>query len=169
VAGGRVIDAAGRFFDNRASAHGDLPDDATGVLCRTVEDFIIQTRRQCARGVNMIKIADSRWGDEQTMSREAIAAVVEEAHRHGVKVAIHSRGSGSTRDSALAGACRKSTRTVSMMVIVHHHASSRKPGTGIQLAGKGFGYACTREHDKKREAKALAPHRCDNDGAGAEA
>jgi imidazolonepropionase-like amidohydrolase len=101
--GGRVIDAAGRFFDNRASAHGDLPDDATGVLCRTVEDFIIQTRRQCARGVNMIKIADSRWSDEQTMSREAIAAVVEEAHRHGVKVAIHSRGSGSTRDSALAG------------------------------------------------------------------
>ena len=37
------------------------------------------------------------------MSREAIAAVVEEAHRHGVKVSIHSRGSGSTRDSALAG------------------------------------------------------------------
>jgi imidazolonepropionase-like amidohydrolase len=37
------------------------------------------------------------------MSREAIAAVVEEAHRHGVKVSIHSRGAGSTRDSALAG------------------------------------------------------------------
>ena len=48
-------------------------------------------------------VRDSRWGDEQTMSREAIAAVVEEAHRHGVKVSIHSRGAGSTRDSALAG------------------------------------------------------------------
>jgi imidazolonepropionase-like amidohydrolase len=51
----------------------------------------------------MIKIADSRWGDDQTVSRESIAAVVEEAHRHGAKVSIHSRGSGSTRDSALAG------------------------------------------------------------------
>ena len=100
---GRALTPPGGIFDNRSSADDDLPDDATGVLCRTVEDFVIETRRQCAHGVNMIKIADSRWGDEQTVSREAIAAVVEEAHRHGAKVSIHSRGSGSTRDSALAG------------------------------------------------------------------
>jgi len=99
----RALTPPGGIFDNRLSADDDLPDDATGVLCRTVEDFVIETRRQCAHGVNMIKIADSRWGDEQTVSREAIAAVVEEAHRHGAKVSIHSRGSGSTRDSALAG------------------------------------------------------------------
>jgi imidazolonepropionase-like amidohydrolase len=99
----RALTPPGGIFDNRPSADDDLPDDATGVLCRTVEDFVIETRRQCAHGVNMIKIADSRWGDEQTVSREAIAAVVEEAHRHGAKVSIHSRGSGSTRDSALAG------------------------------------------------------------------
>jgi imidazolonepropionase-like amidohydrolase len=100
---GRALTPPGGIFDNRPSADDDLSDDATGVLCRTVEDFVIETRRQCARGINMIKIADSRWGDEQTVSREAIAAVVEEAHRHGAKVSIHSRGSGSTRDSALAG------------------------------------------------------------------
>ena len=99
----RALTPPGGIFDNRPSADDDLPDDATGVLCRTVEDFVIETRRQCAHGVNMIKIADSRWGDEQTVSREAIAAVVEEAHRRGAKVSIHSRGSGSTRDSALAG------------------------------------------------------------------
>ena len=100
---GRALTPPGGIFDNRPSADGNLPDDATGVLCHTVEDFAIETRRQCARGVNMIKIADSRWGDEQTLSRETIAAVVEEAHRHGVKVSIHSRGSGSTRDAALVG------------------------------------------------------------------
>jgi imidazolonepropionase-like amidohydrolase len=100
---GRALTPPGGIFDNRPSANDDLPDDATGVLCQTVEDFVIETRRQCAHGVNMIKIADSRWGDEQTISREAIAAVVKEAHRHGAKVSIHSRGSGSTRDSALAG------------------------------------------------------------------
>jgi imidazolonepropionase-like amidohydrolase len=99
----RALTPPGGIFDNRPSADDDLPNDATGVLCRTVEDFVIETRRQCAHGVNMIKIADSRWGDEQTVSREAIAAVVEEAHRHGAKVSIHSRGSGSTRDSAVAG------------------------------------------------------------------
>src|SRR5271170_2221345 len=100
---GPALTPPGGIFDNRPSADHDLADDATGVLCRTVEDFVIETRRQCAHGVDMIKIADSRWGDEQTVSREAIAAVVEEAHRHGAKVSIHSRGSGSTRDSALAG------------------------------------------------------------------
>jgi imidazolonepropionase-like amidohydrolase len=100
---GRALTPPGGIFDNRSAADDDLPDDATGVLCRTVEEFVAETRRQCARGVNMIKIADSRCGDEQTMSQEAIAAVVEEAHRHGVKVAIHSRGSGSTRAAALAG------------------------------------------------------------------
>jgi imidazolonepropionase-like amidohydrolase len=100
---GRALTPPGGIFDNRPSAEDELPDDATGVLCRTVDDFVIETRRQCARRIDMIKIADSRWGDEQTVSREAIAAVVDEAHRHGVKVSIHSRGSGSTRDSALAG------------------------------------------------------------------
>ena len=100
---GRALTPPGGIFDNRSSADDDLSDDATGVLCRTVEDFVIETRRQCAHGVNMIKIANSRWGDEQTVSCEAIAAVVVEAHRHGAKVSIHSRGSGSTRDSALAG------------------------------------------------------------------
>jgi imidazolonepropionase-like amidohydrolase len=100
---GRALTPPGGIFDNRPSAEDDLPDDATGVLCNTVEDFVAETRRQCAHGVDMIKIADSRWGDEQTVSREAIAAVVDEAHRHGAKVSVHSRGLGSTRDAALAG------------------------------------------------------------------
>jgi imidazolonepropionase-like amidohydrolase len=100
---GRALTPPGGIFDNRPSTDNDLPDDATGVLCRNVEDFVIATRRQCVRGVDMIKIADSRWGDEQTVSRDAIAAIVKEAHRHGAKVSIHSRGSGSTRDSAIAG------------------------------------------------------------------
>jgi imidazolonepropionase-like amidohydrolase len=100
---GRALTPPGGIFDNRGTADGDLPEEATGVLCHTVEDFVTETRRQCDRGVDMIKIADSRWGDEQTLPRAVIAAVVEEAHKHGAKVSIHSRGSGSTRDAALAG------------------------------------------------------------------
>ncbi|HTW53028.1 MAG TPA: amidohydrolase family protein [Stellaceae bacterium] len=100
---GRALTPPGGIFDNRPEAVGDLPDDATGVLCRTAADFVAETRRQCERGVDMIKIADSRWGDEQTLPLAMIAAVVEEAHKHGAKVSIHSRGSGSTRDAARAG------------------------------------------------------------------
>lgn len=100
---GRALTPPGGIFDNRGAADGDLPDDATGVLCRTVSDFVTETSRQCERGVDMIKIADSRWGDEQTLPLATIAAVVEEAHKRGAKVSIHSRGSGSTRDAARAG------------------------------------------------------------------
>ncbi len=73
-------------------------------MCNTRDEFIRETRRQCKRGVDLIKIADSTWGDIQTVAEDEIAAVVEEAHRHNVKVAIHSRGSTSTRASAKAGA-----------------------------------------------------------------
>jgi imidazolonepropionase-like amidohydrolase len=48
-------------------------------------------------------MADSRSGEIQTLAKEEIAAVVSEAHRRNVKVAIHSRGSGSTRAAAEAG------------------------------------------------------------------
>jgi hypothetical protein len=39
----------------------------------------------------------------QTVAEDEITAVVDEAHRHNVKVAIHSRGSTSTRAAAKAG------------------------------------------------------------------
>jgi imidazolonepropionase-like amidohydrolase len=67
------------------------------------DEFIRETRRQCKRGVDLIKIADSTWGDVQTVADDEIAAVVDEAHRHNVKVTIHSRGSTSTRAAAKAG------------------------------------------------------------------
>lgn len=101
---GRALTPPGGIFDNRVTTDDDdLSEDATGVLCRTVADFVAETRRQCERGVDMIKIADSRWGDEQTLPHAVIVAVVDEAQKRGAKVAIHSRGSGSTRDAALAG------------------------------------------------------------------
>jgi imidazolonepropionase-like amidohydrolase len=71
-------------------------------LCNTRDEFIRETRKQCKRGVDLIKIADSTWGDVQTVAEDEIAAVVDEAHRHNVKVAIHSRGSPSTRAAAKA-------------------------------------------------------------------
>ena len=102
-AGGRALTPYGGIFDQRPSWEHGLADDLVGVLCNKLEDYVVEARRQCKHGVDLIKIADSFWGDTQTVSRGEIAAVVEEAHRRNVKVAIHSRGSGTTRDAALAG------------------------------------------------------------------
>jgi imidazolonepropionase-like amidohydrolase len=100
---GQALTPYGGIFDNRPSWEGGLPPDAVGVLCNTVDDYVVEVRRQAKHGVDMIKIADSYWGDHQTVTRAEIAAVVEEAHRRGVRVVIHARGGGSTRDAALAG------------------------------------------------------------------
>ncbi len=104
VVASRALSNYGGIFDpDPYPAWEGSPNDAAGVLCNTRDEFIRETRRQCKRGVDLIKIADSYWGDMQTCADDEIAAVVDEAHRHNVKVAIHSRGSTSTRAAAKAG------------------------------------------------------------------
>ena len=104
VVAGRALSNYGGIFDpDPYPAYDGTPNDAAGVLCNTRDEFIRETRKQCKRGVDLIKIADSTWGDVQTVAEDEIAAVVDEAHRHNVKVAIHSRGSTSTRAAVKAG------------------------------------------------------------------
>ena len=100
---GRALTPHGGIFDNSTAANPTGTEDSVGVLCNTLADFVRETRHQCTRGVDMIKVADSYWGDTQTISLDELRAVVDEAHRRGARVTIHSRGSGSTRDAALAG------------------------------------------------------------------
>lgn len=100
---GRALTPYGGIFDASEPPTESGPADSVGVLCNSVEEFVRETRRQCKRGVNFIKIADSYWGDTQTVAEAEMAAVVGEAHRRGVRVAVHSRGSGSTRAAARAG------------------------------------------------------------------
>ena len=104
VVAGRALSNYGGVFDpDPYPASEGTPADTAGVLCNTRDEFIRETRKQCKRGVDLIKIADSTWGDVQTVADDEISAVVDEAHRHNVKVAIHSRGSTSTRAAAKAG------------------------------------------------------------------
>src|ERR1700758_4564528 len=104
VVAGRALSNYGGIFDpDRYPAFEGTPADTAGVLCNTRDEFTRETRRQCKRGVDLIKIADSTWGDVQTVADDEIAAVADEAHRHNVKVTIHSRGSTSTRAAARAG------------------------------------------------------------------
>jgi imidazolonepropionase-like amidohydrolase len=104
VVAARALSNYGGIFDpDPYPAYEGSPADAAGVLCNTRDAFIRETRKQCRRGVDLIKIADSTWGDVQTVAEDEISAAVDEAHRHNVKVAIHSRGSTSTRAAATAG------------------------------------------------------------------
>ncbi len=99
---GRMIVTYGSIEDEEPSWVGS-PEHSIGVLCNTAADMVTEVRRQCKHGVDFIKMADSRSGETQTIAKEEIAAVVQEAHRRNARVAIHSRGSASTRAAAEAG------------------------------------------------------------------
>ena len=99
---GRFIVTYGSIGDDEPSWVGS-PEHTLGKLANNVSEMITEVRRRCKHGVDFIKMADSVWGDNQTISKEELSAVVEEAHRRNVRVAIHFRGSGSTRAAAEAG------------------------------------------------------------------
>jgi len=99
---GNFIVTYGSIIDNEPSWVG-TPEHSIGVLANNVGEMITEVRRQCKDGVDFIKLADSTWGDTQTIAPEELAAVAQEAHRRQVRVTIHSRGPGSTRAAAEAG------------------------------------------------------------------
>jgi imidazolonepropionase-like amidohydrolase len=99
---GRMIVTYGSIEDEEPSWVG-TPEHSIGVLANSAAEMVTEVRRQCKHGVDFIKMADSRSGETQTISKEEIAAVVREAHRRNARVAIHSRGSASTRAAAEAG------------------------------------------------------------------
>jgi len=99
---GNFIVTYGSIIDNEPSWVG-TPEHSIGVLANNVDAMITEVRRQCKNGVDFIKLADSTWGDTQTIAPEELAAVAQEAHRRQVRVTIHSRGAGSTRAAAEAG------------------------------------------------------------------
>ncbi len=99
---GRFIVTYGSIGDSEPSWVG-TPEHVLGTLANSVPEMITEVRRQCKHGVDFIKMADSTWGDNQTISEEELSAVTEEAHRRNVRITIHSRGSESTRAAANAG------------------------------------------------------------------
>lgn len=99
---GRFIVTYGSITDNEPSWVG-TPEHVNGKLANSVDEMVTEVRRQCKHGVNYIKMADSTWGDLQTIAPHELAAVTQEAHRRNARITIHARGSGSTRAAAEAG------------------------------------------------------------------
>ncbi|PKB68932.1 MAG: hypothetical protein BZY81_00045 [SAR202 cluster bacterium Io17-Chloro-G4] len=99
---GRFIVTYGSIGDYEPSWVG-TPEHTLGTLANSVPEMITEVRRQTKHGVDFIKMADSTWGDNQTISEEELTAVVDEAHRRNARIAIHSRGSESTMAAAHAG------------------------------------------------------------------
>ena len=98
----RLLATVGSIGD-RTATFNQMPEDETSVWTPTLESMAAEVRRQIKNGVNFIKIGDSELGYNQAFTKEELTLIVQEAHRRDTKVAIHSRGSGSTRAAAEAG------------------------------------------------------------------
>ena len=98
----RLLGTVGSIGDRNATFN-PTPEDDTSVFTPTLEAMATEVRRQIKNGVDFIKIGDSELGYSQSFTKEELAHIVQEAHRRDTKVAIHSRGSGSTRAAAEAG------------------------------------------------------------------
>lgn len=64
---GRFIITYGSIIDSEPSCVG-TPDHLIGKLCNNADDMNTEVRRQCKHGVNFIKMADSHYGETQTIS-----------------------------------------------------------------------------------------------------
>lgn len=88
-----------------------VPDEGKvgyAAVVNTIDEMVIETRRQIKRGADWIKIhatgsIPTQKGELQVWTLDEMKAVCDTAHALGVPVTAHCRSSSSTRDAALAG------------------------------------------------------------------
>lgn len=72
---GRNIGTYGSISDNEPSWVG-APDHSHIVLANTVDEMVVETRRQLKNGVDFVKLVDSVWGDKQTIAPEEMKDIL---------------------------------------------------------------------------------------------
>jgi imidazolonepropionase-like amidohydrolase len=110
IGAGHAMGITGGHCDDTGHAPGVNERDYTTGVADGVDDFIKATRYQIKHGARVIKICatagvlsfDATVGAQQ-MSEAEMRAVVEEAARHGLKVAAHSHGSEGILAAVRAG------------------------------------------------------------------
>jgi imidazolonepropionase-like amidohydrolase len=80
-----------------------VPDGSIGTLANTIPDMVDHVRRQVKNGVDLIKLADSPYGEYQAFSGDELKTIAELAHRLNRKVTIHARGSAEVSAAVAAG------------------------------------------------------------------
>ncbi|MDH4280950.1 MAG: amidohydrolase family protein, partial [Acidimicrobiia bacterium] len=88
-----------------------IPDQGEvgyAAVVQTIDEMIIETRRQIKMGADWIKIhatgsIPTHKGELQVWTRDEMKAVCDTAHALGVPVTAHCRNASSTLDAALAG------------------------------------------------------------------
>lgn len=80
-----------------------VPEGNIGTLTNTVDRMRDEIRHQIKNGVDLIKLADSPYGEYQAFSNDEMKMIADLAHQLGKKVTIHARGSDELAAAVDAG------------------------------------------------------------------
>jgi imidazolonepropionase-like amidohydrolase len=88
---GRYITTSNGLSDWYPDSVG-VPEGSIGILANTLPEMINEVRHQVKNGVDLIKLADSPYGDYQAFTNDELKQVTELAHQLNKRVTIHARG-----------------------------------------------------------------------------
>ena len=106
---GPRMSAAGRYITTSNGLTDWYPDDtgavegSIGIRCDTLDEMIAEVRRQVKNGVDLIKLADSSFGEFKAFRDEELVAIADLAHQLRRRCTIHARGDAEVNAAARAG------------------------------------------------------------------
>jgi imidazolonepropionase-like amidohydrolase len=99
---GRYLTTSNGLTDWYPTSVG-VPDGNIGVLTNTVDEMKTEIRKQVKNGVDLIKIADSPYGQYQAFTDDELKQIADITHQLGKKCTIHARGSSELDAAVRAG------------------------------------------------------------------
>jgi imidazolonepropionase-like amidohydrolase len=99
---GRYLTTSNGIADFYPTSVG-VPEGSVGLLTNTADEMVAAVRRHVKNGVDLIKLADSPYGEFQAFTYDEMARVTEVAHQLHRKVTIHARGAAEVGAAVRAG------------------------------------------------------------------
>ena len=99
---GRYLTTSNGIADFYPTSVG-VPEGSVGLLTNTADEMVAAVRRHVKNGVDLIKLADSPYGEFQAFTYDEMARVTEVAHQLHRKVTIHARGAPEVGAAIRAG------------------------------------------------------------------
>jgi imidazolonepropionase-like amidohydrolase len=102
TAAGRYLTTSNGLTDWYPTSVG-VPEGNIGVLTNTTDEMKTEIRKQVKNGVDLIKLADSPYGQYQAFTDDELKMVADLTHQLGRKCTIHARGSAELDAAVRAG------------------------------------------------------------------
>ena len=99
---GRYITTSNGLTDWYPDSVG-VPDGSIGIVHNNLDGMISEVRHQAKNGVDLIKLADSPFGNFQAFTNDEMKALADLTHQLGKKLTIHARGPAEVDAAVKAG------------------------------------------------------------------